>query len=144
MRLVLASDDNVSELLPRMRAFNASENIAIADDKLIDALQFLFATPELGCVWIVTDDHVIGYAVVTFGFDLEFAGRDAYLTELWIDERERGRGAGSAVLALIADELRERDVRAVHLHVRPENGAMQLYERAGFTASPRIVMTRVL
>jgi ribosomal protein S18 acetylase RimI-like enzyme len=86
----------------------------------------------------------IGYAIVTFGYDLEFGGRDAYLTELWIDPAERGRGAGSAVLALLDGELRAQGVRAVHLGVRPESPAVRLYARAGFEASPRLFMTRRL
>jgi ribosomal protein S18 acetylase RimI-like enzyme len=87
---------------------------------------------------------VIGYAMVTFGYDLEFAGRDAYLTELWIDPPARGSGAGGAALALLDPELRTHGVHALHLQVRPDNPALRLYLRSGFVASPRIVMTRRL
>ena len=99
----------------------------------------------LGGVWLVLrDDSVIGHAVVTYGFDLEHGGADAYLTELAIDPEHRGRGAGAAVLDNLAATLRARDVRALHLQVRPENPARRLYERAGFVTSPRLVMTRPL
>jgi len=79
-----------------------------------------------------------------FGYDLEFAGRDAWLTELWIDEHARNSGAGAAALALLDAELRPLGVRALHLQVRPENPAVRLHARAGFAKSPRVILTRRL
>ena len=132
-------------VFPRTRALNDHEGIAIDDMTLRIALERLLGDPALGGVWIVEAAKApIGYAIVTYGYDLEFGGRDAYLTELWIDEAQRNTGAGAAVLALLPDELRPRGVRALHLQVRPENPAMRLYERAGFSVSPRRIMTRRL
>jgi ribosomal protein S18 acetylase RimI-like enzyme len=144
IRLRPATVDDVAEVLPRTRALNAHENIAITDEALEAALRRLLADASIGGVWLVEDEGVVGYAIVAYSYDLEFGGRDAYLTEFWIDDSYRGRGAGAVVLDLIADELRARDIRAVHLQVRPENPARRLYERVGFTTSPRLVMTRRL
>jgi ribosomal protein S18 acetylase RimI-like enzyme len=133
-------------LLPRTRALNAHEGIAIGDAELDAALRRLLDDPALGGAWLVDDGNgeTIGYAIVTYGYALEFGGRDAYLTELWIDPDARGRGAGTAALARLPDELRVHGVRALHLQVRPDNAAMGLYARAGFVASPRVVMTKRL
>ncbi len=144
MRVRPATLDDVALLLPRTRALNAHENIVISDEDLEAALRGLLADPSIGGAWLIEDDGVVGYAIVAYSYDLEFGGRDSYLTEFWIDESYRGRGAGTAVLDLLADELRARDIRAVHLQVRPDNPAKRLYERAGFTVSPRLVMTRRL
>jgi ribosomal protein S18 acetylase RimI-like enzyme len=84
------------------------------------------------------------YAIVTYGYDLEFGGREGWLTELWIDVDQRGAGAGAAAIVALEAELRLRDVQAMHLQVRSENPAFRLYERMGFVASPRTVMTRRL
>ena len=143
-RLRLATPADIAEVLPRTRAFNASEGITIADDVLEAALRRLLADPSLGGVWLVETDRVIGHAVVTYGYDLEWGGRDSYLTEIWIDLEQRGRGIGTAVLELIKQELRERDVRALHLEVRADNPALRLYERAGFEPSTRVAMTHRL
>jgi ribosomal protein S18 acetylase RimI-like enzyme len=143
-RLRSATLDDVALVLPRTRALNDHEGITISDAALETALRGLLADPRLGGVWIVEDVAVVGYAIVTFGYDLEFSGRDAYLTELWIDEPARGHGAGSAVLELLDPELRARGVHALHLQVRPDNPAMRLYERSGFVRSPRAIMTRRL
>jgi GNAT superfamily N-acetyltransferase len=135
--------DDLSAILPRVRALNSQEDIAIDDAELEAALRRLLAEPSLGGVWLVErDGRPIGHAVVTYGYDLEFGGRDAYLTELWVDEPERGKGAGAATLAALDRELRDRDVRALHLGVRPENPAVRLYERAGFAHVPRVFMTK--
>lgn len=140
-----ASLDDLAELLPRTRALNAHEGIAIDPVVLEAALRRLLGDPGIGGVWLVErDGSSIGYAIVTFGYDLEFGGRDAYLTELWIDPAARGEGAGSAALRLLDPELRARGVHALHLQVRPDNPALQLYQRSGFVASPRVVMTRRL
>ena len=145
LALRLASAADLREVLPRTRALNDHEGIELGDAALERALRALLDDPSLGGVWLVTRDQaVVGYAIATFGFDLEFGGRDAYLTELWIDANHRGGGAGGAALALLEDELRARGAHALHLQVRPENPAMRLYERAGFVASPRRVMTRRL
>ncbi len=145
IRLRSATLDDVPHVLPRTRALNAHEGIQITDALLETALRHLLANPDLGGVWLVEADSApIGYAIVTFGYDLEFGGRDAYLTELWIDEPSRGTGAGAEALAQLDGELRQRDIRALHLQVRPENPALRLYQRMGFIASPRLIMTRRL
>jgi ribosomal protein S18 acetylase RimI-like enzyme len=140
-----ATVEDLHLVLPRTRALNDHEAIEISDATLASALRALLDDPALGGVWLVMRDGApIGYAIVTFGYDLEFSGRDAYLTELWIDEAARGSGAGRTALELLDPELRDLGVHALHLQVRPENPAMRLYERAGFVASPRTIMTRRL
>ncbi len=136
---------DLAEILPRTRSLQDHEGIEITDARLEAALRTLLASPELGGVWLVVSDGApIGYAIVSYGFDLEFGGRDAFLTELYIDEAQRKTGAGGAALALLDPELRARKVQALHLQVRPENPAMRLYERSGFVTSPRRIMTRLL
>lgn len=144
--LRLATTADLPALLPRTRALNDHEGIAVTDAALATALGRLLADPGLGAVWLVTatEGRPVGYAIVTFGFDLEFGGRDAWLTELWIDDADRGAGAAATALALLDEQLRARDVAAVHLQVRPGNPAMRVYERAGFHVVPRAIMSRRL
>lgn len=141
----LAALDDLDEVLHRTQAFNAIENIDIDATRLADGIRRLLADPSLGGVWLIERDaRVIGHAVVTYGYDLEYAGRDAFLTEILIDEDARGAGAGAAALARIADELRAREIHALHLQVREENPALRLYERTGFARSTRVTMTKRL
>jgi GNAT superfamily N-acetyltransferase len=136
---------DLAAVLPRTLALNAHEGIAVDPVQLEGALRRLLYDESLGGVWLVERDAIaIGHAIVTFGYDLEFAGRDAWLTALWIDEDSRGGGAGSAALAALEGELRALDVHALHLQVRPGNPAMRVYDRAGFTPVARTIMTRRL
>lgn len=142
--LRLATLAERASVVSRTRALNALEQIEIDDAKLAAATERLLSDASLGQVWFIERGGIaIGHAVVTYGFDLEFGGRDCFLTELLVDSDERGRGAGAAALGLLETELRQRDVRALHLGVLPENPARRLYERSGFVASPRVLMTRV-
>lgn len=140
-----ATLDDLALVLPRTRDLNAHEAISLEPAALEASLARLLGDPSLGGVWLVErDGTAIGYAIVTFGYDLEFGGRDAVLTELWIDPDARGGGAGGEVIDRLVPVLRTLGVAALHLQVRPDNPARRLYERRGFVASPRLVMTRRL
>lgn len=141
--LRLATSEDLETLVPRVLALNSHENIVLEMTQLRTALGQLLSSPSLGAVFLVVQgERTVGYALTTFAFDLEFGGREAWLTELWIDEDARGTGAGAATLGMLEQEMRARDVRALHLQVREDNPAFRLYERLGFDASPRVVMTR--
>lgn len=143
--LRLATPDDFDAVLARTQAFNRFEGIEIDDARLAAALRRLLAEPQLGGAWLVLrEGAIVGHLVVTLGYDLEYGGADAYITEIMIDEAERGAGAGRAALDAIARELRARGVHALHLQVRPESPALRLYERAGFVRSPRVAMTKPL
>jgi ribosomal protein S18 acetylase RimI-like enzyme len=134
---------DLDEVFPRTRALNAHEGIALTEAGLRASLRELLATPALGGVWLVAcAGAIVGYAIVTYCFDLEFGGREGWLTELWIDDGHRGAGTGTAVLQLLDTALRADGVRALHLQVRPQNPAVRLYQRLGFAITPRHVMTR--
>ncbi len=140
-----ASIADVSAVFPRTRALNDHEGIEISDERLRAGLEKLLGNPGFGGVWLVLrDGETIGYAIVTYGYDLEFGGREGWLTELWIDADQRGHGAGAETITALETELRQRDVLAMHLQVRSENPAARLYQRMGFVASPRTIMTRRL
>jgi ribosomal protein S18 acetylase RimI-like enzyme len=143
----VATVDDVPLLLDFMVAFNAFEHISWARDSGEPVLMRLLGDPSLGLVAVIdTVEHgPCGYAVLTWGFDLEWGGRDAFLTELYLDDRVRERGLGSAALPAIEALARAHDVRAIHLLVRPENTrAHALYRRAGYLQPPRLFLTKRL
>ncbi|HEY4239144.1 MAG TPA: GNAT family N-acetyltransferase [Kofleriaceae bacterium] len=143
--LRVAGPSDHAAIFPRTKALNAHEGIELTDEGLAASLAVLLADPALGAAWLVSRDGVdVGYAVTTYCFDLEFGGREAWLTELWIDDAARGGGAGGTVLPLLEAELRARGVLALHLQVRPDNPAARLYARLGYQAVPRTVMSRRL
>jgi ribosomal protein S18 acetylase RimI-like enzyme len=143
--LRVATLADLATVLPRSRALLAHEQLEIAADAHEAAVRELIADASLGGIWLVEDDGaVIGYAAIAFGYSIEYGGRDAYLDEFWVDDAARGRGAGTAALALLEGELRTKGLRALHLQVRPDNPASRLYMRTSFVLAPRWVMTKKL
>lgn len=164
LRLVEAME--LEPLLDMMQGFNELEDIPWSRQEATPAVQRLLGAPELGLIAHIVErsqgerraakadaakadtleqDAVCGYLVLTWGFDLEWGGRDAFLTELYLLPQTRGRGLGRKALPLIEQLAREHGARALHLMVRPENlAAVQLYRGAGYNSPPRTFLTKDL
>jgi len=141
-----AAAADIDALVALVQQFYAHERIAFDEARVRAALAALIDAPALGCVWLIgRGAAVVGYLVVTFGFSLEYGGRDAFIDELFLLEAERGQGLGSLALAFTADHCRAHGVRALHLEVdRLNTGAQRLYQRRGFSDHDRYLMTRPL
>lgn len=74
---------------------------------------------------------------ITAGCKGEVTFRSLHVSELWVDEKHRGSGLGSALLSRAEDLARERDCIRVHLETRNE-GARVLYERLGYRVFGRL------
>lgn len=139
-----ATLDDVPVLLDMMVEFNVLEHIAWSRVDGEPALRTLLASPALGFVGLIESDaRVVGYFVLTWGYDLEWNGRDAFLTELFLTAEARGQGIGGAAMAAIEGVTRAHGAHALHLMVRPENAAaLRLYRGAGFETTPRLFLTK--
>ncbi|HVV51326.1 MAG TPA: GNAT family N-acetyltransferase [Polyangia bacterium] len=129
-----------------MRAFNLSEGIAWNEGAVAPAAVTLTNDAALGALaFIQNETEPIGYGLITWGYDLEWNGRDAFLTELYVAPAWRGRGVGARAMALLEDLVRAGGAAALHLMVRPENTpAVRLYASAGYVSPPRTFLTKVL
>jgi ribosomal protein S18 acetylase RimI-like enzyme len=139
---------DVSDLLDLMAAFNRAEGIRFRRAHVALGLRRLLRARRLGIVVVAEaakSKGIIGYAVGTFGFDLEFGGPDAFVTELFVRPPHRRGGLGARLLEATVSALKDGGAGAVHLGVWPENrAARRLYARAGFVETRRLMMTRVL
>ncbi|HTB73076.1 MAG TPA: GNAT family N-acetyltransferase [Polyangiaceae bacterium] len=133
-------------LLDMMADFNTIEDLSWSRELVEPAVRTLLSSPDLGVVhYILEAGEVRGYFVLTWGFDLEWNGRDAFLTELYILAQSRGRGIGRHVLPQIEELAERHGARALHLMVRPENEpAVALYQGAGYECPPRLFLTKAL
>jgi ribosomal protein S18 acetylase RimI-like enzyme len=131
-------------LLDHMEAFNRFEQIAWTRAGGTPALERLMGDASLGHVGVLSEgDRTVGYFVLAWGYDLEWNGRDAFLTELFLAEDARGRGLGAAAMALVETAARAGGAHALHLMVRHDNErAMKVYERAGFKSPPRHFLSK--
>src|SRR5688572_21112273 len=94
-----AGQSTESVVLELMQEFYPGEGLPYRDDVARAALGSLWREPHLGRVCLMrADGNLAGYAVLTFGFSLEFHGRDALIDELYVREPYRGRGFGTACI----------------------------------------------
>jgi ribosomal protein S18 acetylase RimI-like enzyme len=131
-RLAVASDADL--LLDLMREYYAFDGHGYDREKARAALVPLLENPNFGRVWIILDGATpVGYAVLCFGYSLEWLGRDAFVDEIYLREDYRDRGWGNRTMAFLEDSARELGIRALHLGVVPGNKrALHLYEKVGF------------
>ena len=141
-----ATEGDLPRLVPMMVDFNHLEGIAWTVERGGGALRNLLGNAELGYVGLAeVDETTAGYFVLTFGYDLEWNGRDGFLTELYLVPEVRGRGLGRALLAAAEATAEARGTRALHLMVRPENvTALGLYLSSGFREPDRRLLSKPL
>jgi GNAT superfamily N-acetyltransferase len=133
--LLLAGESQLEALLPLVRGYHEFEHVAMSDAERAAAVAPLLQPDSgLGRIWLVrSGGEAVGYAALTFGYSIEFRGRDAFVDELFLVEKARGRGMGSAVLEFLKQEAAALGIVALHLEVARDNRrARRVYERWGF------------
>jgi ribosomal protein S18 acetylase RimI-like enzyme len=139
---------DVPELMGMMRALSASDLIPWRPTRVLPALRRLLRDARLGAVLVSETAgarRLGGYAVGTFGYDLEFAGPDAFVTELFVRPERRGAGEGRRLLEAITARMRRRGAGALHIVVRFENrAARRLYGSSGFARVARLMLSKRL
>jgi ribosomal protein S18 acetylase RimI-like enzyme len=146
LRLHIADEQDVPRLLSMMEPFNAFEQTPWDPTAKERALRTLLADTNLGVVGLLfAADDPAAYFVLTWGYDLEWDGRDAFLTELFVVPQARGRGLGNGALEHAEAVARRHGARALHLMVRDENViARRLYVRHGYVSPPRLFLSKQL
>lgn len=143
---------DVPELLDMMGAFNRGERVPWRPARVLPALRRLLRSPRLGKVVVAEapgsaarEARLCGYAIATFGFDLEFAGPDSFVTEIYVRPSHRRSGEGRRLLDAIVQRMRQGGAAAIHLAVWPTNrAARRLYAAAGFAPVGRLLLSKPL
>lgn len=146
LRHRLANEMDAPALLSMMEPFNLFEGTPWNAEAKARALGNLLRNRELGVVALLeSEEGPIGYFVLTWGYDLEWDGRDSFLTELFVLPAARGIGNGRLALRAVETVAREHGARALHLMVRSENTtAKHLYTSHGYTTPPRLFLSKEL
>jgi GNAT superfamily N-acetyltransferase len=133
-----------AKLLKFIKAYYRFEEIPFDSKSIASDLSRLLRDPILGRAWFIrANRRNVGYVIVTFGFDLEFGGRVATVTELYIEPVHRRKGIGSQVLGQIEEFCKTFGVRSMELQVTRKNAkVMKFYRRLGFDAHDRIPMSK--
>lgn len=142
----LATAASVGALRRLVRKYYASDDIPFNARRVSPGLKKLLANRQLGRAWFVLRDRkVIGYVVIAFGFDYEFGGRLATVTDLYLEPPYRGQGFGRQTLAHVELFCRDAGIAALELQVERHNPrAARLYRGFGFQPLDRIPMCKVI
>ncbi|HEY3737473.1 MAG TPA: GNAT family N-acetyltransferase [Jatrophihabitans sp.] len=133
----LATPSDVEPLLPLIREFCEIDGHAFDERLVRHALLPLLADPSLG--FVLVDEALSAYAVVTWGYSLESGGREALIDEFYA--RERGVGLGSAMLEEIVQRIREAGARVLFLETELASARVRgFYARHGFTTEDSVWM----
>jgi GNAT superfamily N-acetyltransferase len=115
------------------------------DAKVIrSGLKAMFKDKSAGRAFLINlGAKPIGYTILTYGFDLEFGGRTALITDLYLEPKYRRLGVGRKTLLFLEQFCRNNSIGALELQVERTNKmAQRFYRRLKFEAHNRIPMTK--
>jgi GNAT superfamily N-acetyltransferase len=133
-------------VLDLMRAFYAEEHLVFHPTATQAAVQVLLQNEDRGRIFLArTDESVVGYLVLTFGFSLEFHGRFVLLDEIYLQPHVRGRGWGRHGLDFARQWARDQGVASLRLEVnRANTAAKAFYLKNGLGDDQRDLLTHWL
>jgi len=138
----LTDSEDIEILLNFIKNFYGLSSYPFDEDKVRESVANLINNNNLGRIWIIEyDSKAIGYIILTFGYSIEYKGRDAFIDEFYIEEEYRG--IGKETMDFIVKESLELEIKALHLEVEKDNErAKNLYLKYNFTDNGRTLMTR--
>lgn len=96
---------DIDIILPMMQDFYAIDGYPIDVNVSRKLFEEFIADEKLGKAWLVYfEDEIVGYVILTFVFSFEYKGRIAFLDELYLNEKSRGKGIGKKVLDFIHEQ----------------------------------------
>ena len=128
-----ATEDELGELLPLMRAYCDFYESSPTDEGVTTMARTLITDPSQGAVFIARQDgRAIGFATLDWKWSMLKGARIGYLEDLFVDPAARGGGAADALIQACADRCRELDLPAMEWLTAPDNHrAQKVYNRTG-------------
>lgn len=141
-----AQPETIEKLLTLIEELYALDGHRFDPCKARSAIAGLMENPLYGRAWMIeVDGTLAGYVVVTFGYSIEYHGRDAILDEIYLREPFRGQGIGTQTITFVENECRQLGIHALHLEVMTDNPkARALYRRLGYASRPSLFLHKWL
>ena len=88
-------------------------------------------------------ENNIGYIALSFGFNFEYKGRDAFIDEFNIKEELRNQGIGKLSMDFVEVESKKLNINTVHPEIELHNiNANRLYVSKGYKSNDRTLLTK--
>ena len=125
-----ARREDADDIAALARALSVSEGGRASRFSAVAVLRDGFGDSPAFETMIATAGGVTtGYAVYYWGYDTDSATRGVYLADLYVDKHYRRNGAGTALVAGIARQSRERGGRWIFWSVLKGNRAARRFYR---------------
>lgn len=133
---------DIETVVSMMEEFYAIDNYPISVDVSKALFQEFISNENLGKAWLISSENeIVGYIILTFVFSFEYKGRIAFLDELYVTEKARGKGIGKEAITFIKTESHKLSLKLIYLEVEPHNKkAQKLYLANGFESHKRQLM----
>jgi GNAT superfamily N-acetyltransferase len=141
-RAVAGDADTVVRLA---RAFHQEDSHPLSPAGVAALLQMLKPGFGEGEVFLAAfDGEICGYGILCYGYSIEYAGRDAFLDDVYILPAFRSRGFGAALVEVLEERARAAGCGALHLEVMSGNRAEKWYRRLGYGNRGSKLLTKPL
>jgi ribosomal protein S18 acetylase RimI-like enzyme len=146
IQFISAAAADIPLLSEMIKKLYTNENTTFIEADVHDALSKLIANERYGNAFIIhCNEKAAGYLIIASVFSVEFKGEAAFLDELYIDEEFRGNGIGIKAVEFAEKYAIEKGYKALRLEVEHTNhSARELYNKMGFAAHERSIMTKWL
>ena len=133
---------DVETIVPMMQEFYAIDNYPINIDVSKALLQEFISNENLGQSWLIlSDNEIVGYIILTFIFSFEYQGKIAFLDELYLTKKMRGKGVGTKAIEFIQSKSQKLSLKLIYLEVEQHNEkAQKLYLASSFELHNRKLM----
>ena len=137
---------DIDTIVTMMKAFYAIDNYPIDKEKSKTLFQEFISNEDLGKSWLIlSDEETVGYVILTFVFSFEYQGKIAFLDELYLNEKARGKGIGSQAVTFVLEQSKKLSLQLIYLEIENHNQNAQKLDIAnGFELHNRKLMTHKL
>lgn len=129
--------EDLSDLLPLMRAYCDFYQVAPSDKDLIALATALIEDPDHEGVQLIARDpadHGAGFATVYWTWSTTGAARIGVMNDLFVAEHARGQSLADRLILECRSEAARRGARRLTWQTAPDNlRAQAVYERLGAT-----------
>jgi len=141
----IAETPDLEILVKFIREYYEFDSHLFEENSIRATLLKLLLDASVGRVWLICKgEAAVGYIVVTFGYSLEYRGRDAFIDEFYIRASDRRQGIGKRTIQFLERICPELGINALHLEVERKNTrAQNFYRQVGFVDQNRYLMTKL-
>lgn len=134
--------ENINIITQLMTDFYTIDNYPIDIEVTKRNFEYFIQQPQLGRVFEIRyENEIVGYLLFATLFSFEFGGTIAFLDELYISEKMRGKGLGKMAVEFAKNYAKEQDYKVLYLEVEPHNEkAQELYKKCHFKTHHRGLM----